>query len=43
MNEGIRELLRQIPSMEILLSQPWVTAYEEKVGRPAVKAFFPTS
>lgn len=40
MNEGIKGLLRQIPSMEILLSQPWVASYEEKVGRPAVKGIF---
>jgi L-seryl-tRNA(Ser) seleniumtransferase len=40
MNEGIRGLLRQIPSMEILLSEPWVAAYEEKLGRPAVKGIF---
>jgi L-seryl-tRNA(Ser) seleniumtransferase len=40
MNEGIKELLRQIPSMEILLSEPWVAAFEEKVGRPAVKGIF---
>lgn len=40
MNEKIRELLRQIPSMEVLLSEAWVARFEEKLGRRAVKGVF---
>lgn len=40
MNERIRELLRQIPSMETLLSETWVATFEEKLGRVAVKGVF---
>ena len=37
MDEKVRELLRQIPSMEVLLSDPSILPYESQVGRPAVK------
>ncbi len=40
MNERVRELLRQIPPMDTLLSEPWVSRYEKDLGRPAVKAVF---
>ncbi|MFA0889035.1 MAG: L-seryl-tRNA(Sec) selenium transferase [Synergistales bacterium] len=40
MDERIRELLRRIPSMEVLLSESWIARYEEKVGRRAVKGVF---
>jgi L-seryl-tRNA(Ser) seleniumtransferase len=40
MDERIRELLRQIPSMEILLSEQWVVPHEREIGRPAVKGIF---
>jgi L-seryl-tRNA(Ser) seleniumtransferase len=40
MEERIRELLRQIPSMEVLLSEPWVVPLEQEMGRPAVKGIF---
>ena len=40
MDDRIRELLRQIPSMESLLSEPWVLDFETVLGRPAVKGIF---
>jgi L-seryl-tRNA(Ser) seleniumtransferase len=40
MDERIRELLRRIPSMEILLSEDWVAPFEKKIGRQAVKNVF---
>lgn len=40
MNERIRELLRQIPPMDTLLSEPWVSKYEKDLGRSTVKAVF---
>ena len=40
MNERIRNLLRQIPSMDELLGLPWVPQVEARLGREAVKDTF---
>jgi len=40
MDERVRELLRRIPSMEILLSEEWVAPFEKIIGRQAVKNIF---
>ena len=40
MNERIRNLLRQIPSMDELLGLPWVPQAEARLGREAVKDTF---
>lgn len=40
MREEINELLRLIPSMDELLSNPWVAEYEKFLNRNAVKSVF---
>ena len=40
MNEDVQQLLKKIPSMDLLLGQPWVLPLEEELGREAVKALF---
>ncbi|WP_352426046.1 L-seryl-tRNA(Sec) selenium transferase [Aminomonas paucivorans] len=40
MNDAIRNLLRQLPSMDELLALPWVPEMEERLGRDAVKGTF---
>lgn len=40
MNDAIRNLLRQLPSMDELLALPWVSEMEERLGRDAVKGTF---
>lgn len=40
MRDEIRNLLRQIPSMDELLSRPWVEEMEVLLGREAVKSVF---
>ncbi len=40
MDARIKELLRRIPSMEILLSEAWIAPFEKQIGRQAVKNVF---
>lgn len=38
MKEQVQNAMRRIPSMNTLLSLPWVAAYEAEIGRDTVKA-----
>ncbi len=38
MKEEIRSVMRKIPSMDKLLSQPWISEYEKEIGREAIKS-----
>ncbi|MEG1799648.1 MAG: L-seryl-tRNA(Sec) selenium transferase, partial [Synergistaceae bacterium] len=38
MKEEIRSVMRKIPSMDKLLSQPWISEYEKEIGRETVKS-----
>lgn len=40
MNDEVQRLLKQIPSMDLLLGQPWVPPLEAELGREAIKALF---
>lgn len=40
MNDDVQLLLKKIPSMDLLLGQPWVLPLEEELGREAIKALF---
>lgn len=40
MKDDLRTLLRSLPSMDVLLAQPWVPTFERSLGRDAVKSAF---